>query len=125
MPDLCDGCGEQMTIEHALACKNGGLVHIWHDDVADEWWHLCGTALSFGRVERKPRIFSSIGRLASEAGDTMVTSPSGERDEMQLTEEHGDAGVHGFWQCGQMAIFDVRTLILRTAWHGDATSPKS
>ena len=107
MPDWCDGCGERMTVEHALA-KNGGLVHIWHDDVADEWRHLCGTVLSFGQVEREPRIFSRVGRLAREAGDTEVTPPTGDRDEMQLTEERGDAGAHGFWQRGRMAIFDIR-----------------
>ncbi len=28
MPQLCDGCGAPMTIEHALCCKVGGLVHI-------------------------------------------------------------------------------------------------
>ncbi len=50
MPQHCDGCNERMTVEHALLCKKGGLVHIRHDDVADEWQHLCGTALSFGRV---------------------------------------------------------------------------
>ena len=46
MPAACDGCGAKMTVEHALSCKVGGLVHIRHDDVADEWRHLCGTALS-------------------------------------------------------------------------------
>ena len=30
------------------------------------------------------------------------------RDAMQTTEERGDAGVHGFWQRGRTAIFDVR-----------------
>ncbi len=60
MPTACDGCGTKMTIKHALSCKTGGLVHIQHDDVADEWQHLCGTALSPGQVECKPRIFSSI-----------------------------------------------------------------
>jgi hypothetical protein len=28
MPQLCDGCGAPMTVEHALGCKVGGLVHI-------------------------------------------------------------------------------------------------
>jgi hypothetical protein len=40
MPAACDGCGAKMTVEHALSCKVGGLVHIRHDDVADEWRHL-------------------------------------------------------------------------------------
>ena len=93
----------------ALSCKKGGLVHIRHDDVADEWRHLCGTALSFGRVEREPRIYSSVGRLAREVGDTVAETPTtGELDEMQTTGERGDAGVHGFWQRGRQAIFDVR-----------------
>jgi hypothetical protein len=54
MPQLCDGCGAPMTVEHALYCKVGGLVHIQHDDVADEWHHLCGCTLTFGHEERKP-----------------------------------------------------------------------
>jgi hypothetical protein len=41
MPTACNGCGTKMTIKHTLSCKTGGLVHIWHDDVADEWRHLC------------------------------------------------------------------------------------
>ncbi len=110
MPQQCDGCNEQMTVEHALSCKKGGLVHIRHDNVADEWQHLCVTALSFARVEREPRIFSSIGRRAREVGDTAVDTPvTGEQDEMQTTKERGDAGVHGFWQRQRTAIFDVRT----------------
>jgi len=28
MPQLCDGCGAPMTVEHALGSKVGGLVHI-------------------------------------------------------------------------------------------------
>ncbi len=48
MPTACDECGTKMTIKHALSCKMGSLVHIRHNDVADEWRHLCGTALSPG-----------------------------------------------------------------------------
>jgi hypothetical protein len=46
MPAACDGCGAKMSVEHALSCKTGGLAHIQHDNVADEWKNLCGTALS-------------------------------------------------------------------------------
>jgi hypothetical protein len=60
MPAACDGCGAKMLVEHALLCKVGGLVHIQHDDMADEWRHLCGTALSPSQVERKPRIFTCV-----------------------------------------------------------------
>ena len=33
MPDLCDGCGAKLTVEHALQCKVGGLVHMRHNDL--------------------------------------------------------------------------------------------
>ncbi|KAL7503120.1 hypothetical protein ACHAXN_000965, partial [Cyclotella atomus] len=56
MPSKCDGCGEKMTVEHALSCKVGGLVHIRHDDVAEEFGHLCELAFSKGRVTHEPRI---------------------------------------------------------------------
>ena len=36
MQMTCDGCGARMTVEHALSCKNGGLVHVRHDDMAEK-----------------------------------------------------------------------------------------
>ena len=54
MPDHCDGCGANVTVEHALSCKLDVLVHIKHDDVADEWRHMNVTASSFGKVTREP-----------------------------------------------------------------------
>ncbi len=60
MPAACDSCGAKMLVKHALSCKVGGLIHIRHDDVADEWRHLCGTALSPSRVKREPRIFTCV-----------------------------------------------------------------
>ena len=84
-----------MTVEHALACKVGGLVHIRHDDVADEWRHLCALAFSPGRVEREPSIYSSVGRLAREAGEAHEVQPA-QRGNEQLTVERGDVGCHGF-----------------------------
>ncbi len=102
-----------MTVEHALSCKTGGLVHIRHEDVADEWWHLCGTALSPGQVEREPRIFSSVSRRVRVAtGNTATPSSSPPTaDTLHLpaaTEEHGDTGCHGFWERGRTTIFDMR-----------------
>jgi hypothetical protein len=76
MPQLCDGCGVLMTIEHALCCKVGGLVHIWYDDVADEWCHLCGCALTFGCVERKPRTYSCVSH--QQRLDALSNAPIGE-----------------------------------------------
>ncbi|KAL7539500.1 hypothetical protein ACHAXR_009363 [Thalassiosira sp. AJA248-18] len=103
-----------MTVEHALSCKVGGLVHIRHDDVADEFRHLCGTALSFGRVEREPRIFSSTCRggeatTAADGANLSHNNPASDDDEQpSATAERGDASCHGFWKRGCTCIFHVR-----------------
>jgi hypothetical protein len=56
MPCKCDGCGQKMSVEHALSCKVGGLVHIRHDDVGNEFGHLSELAFSKSRVTHEPRI---------------------------------------------------------------------
>jgi len=86
-----------------------GLVHIRHNDVADEWRHLCGTALSPCRVECKPRICSCISRQAwNAAGASTPDSSTPTADAPRppsVTEEWGDASCHGFWERGHMTIF--------------------
>ena len=66
MPTHCDGCGEAMTVEHALKCKVGGLVHIRHEDGGGEFRHLCGLATSPGRIKREPYIYSCAVRQTEE-----------------------------------------------------------
>ncbi len=126
MSQLCNGCGALMTIEHALCCKVGGLVHIQHDDVADEWRHLCGCALTFGQVEREPQIYSCMSH--QQRLDALSDAPSGEEDtptaptdQTPPTGKRGDAGAHGFWQCGRMAIFDVHIMDTQSCsyWNKD------
>ncbi len=75
--------------------------------------HLCGCALSFGRVERKPRIYSSVSHQQSL--EASIDAPSGEEDDPTAptdqtppTGKQGDASAHGFWQPGRTVIFDVR-----------------
>jgi hypothetical protein len=99
MSQLCNGCGAPMTVEHTLCCKVGGLVHIRHDDVADEWRHLCGCALTFGRVEREPQINSCASH--QQMLDALSDAPSREEDtptappnQTPPTGKHGDAGAH-------------------------------
>ena len=36
LPSACDGCGKHFDVEHALTCKKGDLVHIWHGNGAEE-----------------------------------------------------------------------------------------
>jgi hypothetical protein len=46
LPSHCDGYGQRFSVNHILQCKKGGLVHIRHDDVLDEWAGLCRQALT-------------------------------------------------------------------------------
>ena len=34
-PDICDGCGAEFTLSHALSCRKGGLVIRRHNGVRD------------------------------------------------------------------------------------------
>jgi hypothetical protein len=75
MPDKCDGCGARMDVEHALSCKVGGLVHIRHDDVANEWGHLSGLAFSPSCVSHEPRINMSETAAERQSAQENVTNP--------------------------------------------------
>ncbi|KAL7531986.1 LOW QUALITY PROTEIN: hypothetical protein ACHAXR_004351 [Thalassiosira sp. AJA248-18] len=117
-----------MTVEHALPCKVGGLVHIWHDNVADEIRHLCGTALSFGPWAPN---FSSANCRGGDAatttdGDNTSHNNSASDDDKQqpsATAECGNASCHGFWKCGCTCIFDVRITgtDVRSQWNKDVS----
>ena len=88
-------------------------MHIRHDNVADEWRNLWGCALSFRRVECKPRIYSSVSHqqkldASSDAPIREENDPTAPMDQTSPTSERGDASAHGFWQHGRTAIIDVR-----------------
>eukprot|EP00804_Cyclotella_cryptica_P022496 CCRYP_020698-RE/>CCRYP_020698-RE protein AED:0.40 eAED:0.40 QI:0/-1/0/1/-1/0/1/0/103 len=91
LPRKCDGCGAGFTVEHGLNCKKGGLVSLRHNDVRDEWAHLCGLALGESRVTTEPLIFY---------GDGMRTQPDPPQCQWQLAWRGGPRRCqrHGFWQ---------------------------
>ncbi|KAL7474403.1 hypothetical protein ACHAW6_000375 [Cyclotella cf. meneghiniana] len=62
LPDQCNGCRAGLMLEHRLSCKLGGLAGICHNDVRDEWAHLCSIALTNSHVMIKPAIFYGNGR---------------------------------------------------------------
>ena len=83
-----------MTVEHALSCKVGGLVHIRHDNVADEFGHLCELAFSKGRVTHEPRINACESRLerkAREQGEVKAPTMVGIAEAAGKLNEEGDA----------------------------------
>jgi hypothetical protein len=80
MPECCDGCGHRMSVEHALSCKIEGLVHIRHDNVAQEFGHLCGLAFKPSRVSYEPLI-NHVGpqrQLGKHGGEALTLLPTTE-----------------------------------------------
>ena len=84
---LCDGCGENLDTNHALACKNGGLVYQRHNESRDENCDLHRKA-GFSQVLSEPII--------------MVANADG------FGELRGDWSVRGFWVPQRVAVFDTR-----------------
>ena len=52
VPQSCDGCGGDFSIEHALSCRFGGLVVRRHNEVRDAIGDLA--SLVWGNVIREP-----------------------------------------------------------------------
>eukprot|EP00804_Cyclotella_cryptica_P017223 CCRYP_013149-RE/>CCRYP_013149-RE protein AED:0.29 eAED:0.33 QI:0/-1/0/1/-1/1/1/0/324 len=118
LPRKCDGCGAGFTVEHGLNCKKGGLVSLRHNDVRDEWAHLCGLALGESLVTTEPLIFY---------GDGMRTQPGSgyNANGNSLGEEaRGDVSAHGFWQRARSTVFDVRITDTDAKSYGNCSSSK-
>ncbi|KAL7528113.1 hypothetical protein ACHAXR_002277 [Thalassiosira sp. AJA248-18] len=80
---------------------------------------LCGTTLSFGRVRREPRLYSSANRqgenvtTATDGDNTSTNNPASDDDEQQpsATAECGDSSCHRYWIREHTCIFDVRITV--------------
>jgi hypothetical protein len=103
LPSHCDGCGQRFSVNHALQCKKGDLVHLRHDDVASEWAGLCQQALTPAAVSSEPFIY--VGRASNTGTEATLDSDGFPVDR---PDDRGDVGVQGFWRRGHTAIFDIR-----------------
>ncbi|KAL7477235.1 hypothetical protein ACHAW6_003052 [Cyclotella cf. meneghiniana] len=107
LPDHCNSCGAGLTLEHRLNCKCGGLVGICHDDVRNEWAHLCSIALTDLQVVIKPTIFYGNGSRAGGNNVTPTTPRTINQTNTLGDEARGDVQAHGFWNQGRGTVFDV------------------
>ena len=110
-----------MTVDHALQCKNGGLITILHNNVEDEWGTHCTSALTLSAVSHEPLINCSgwltVTRATAEELEEECMERREEeerqRDGKNLTEiekeDRGYKGVHSFWWRVAECIFDVQS----------------
>ena len=127
LPDQCNGCGAGLTLEHGLSCKKGGLVGIRHDDVRDEWAHLCSIALTDSRVVTKPAIFYGNGTRASAtnaANAATNTTDAAHRINTLGDEARGDILAHSFWSRGRGTVFDIHICDMDSLSYGVTSSAK-
>eukprot|EP00956_Cyclotella_meneghiniana_P034535 scaffold105889_cov35-Cyclotella_meneghiniana.AAC.1 len=104
-----------MTVEHGLSCKTGGLVVARHNDVRDEWAHLCSQALGGSAVGTEPLIFYGTAAVpegvatADDAAEAQ-TSVGGQGGTSRAAgdEARGDIRARGFWKRRKDCVFDVR-----------------
>jgi hypothetical protein len=131
LPAKCDGCAVDFEIEHALNCRKGGLVTMRHDDVRDEWAHLCGCALTKARVRTEPKIFYGAELTATTSADFHVAScPHSGRNAgnkkctCKGPESRGDVLANGFWERQRACVFDVRITNTDSTCYGNTASDK-
>ena len=125
LPKECDGCGHPFSIQHALACKKGGLVHARHDEVRDEVADLAVRAFTPSSVRYEPAIHPHSGTgtrgksnnsphspntSTNDSHSSQATSnPQARRSAVETdSERRGDILIRGLWARGTDAIIDVR-----------------
>ena len=114
LSEFCDGCNEPFSVEHGLNCKKGGFVGQRHDNVCEEWAHLCSMALMPARISSGPEIFHGRGLNAAQRSESEVLGD----------EARGYVGAHGFWKQGRTTIFDVQVCDTDAKSYGNRETKK-
>ena len=110
----CDGCGGRFSIEHALKCKQGGLVVGHHNEVRDECGALAVQAMSANRVRDEPKIVishsenTSAPASANTHGTTPPPNPITPTHQDGHFFDRGDLLVRGLWEKNTACVLDIR-----------------
>ena len=135
LPSKCDGCGNRFSVEHGLSCKIGGLVGTRHDDVRDEWAHLCSLATTASKVSIEPLIFpdGAAPHGATRRAHTGSTNDNTRGGNIPGTpcpsnaagnDARGDVRCRDFWSRARDCIFDVRICDTDATSYGTTASDK-
>ncbi|KAL7478637.1 hypothetical protein ACHAW6_004392 [Cyclotella cf. meneghiniana] len=124
LTDQCDGCGVGLMLEHGLSCKRSGLIGIRHNDVCDEWAHLCSIALTDLQVVIKHSIFYGNGSRVGGSNATPTTPRTANPTNTLGDEAHGDVLAQGFWNQGRETVFDQHLLEQNPELHANKKKDK-
>ena len=84
---ICDGCGGDFSIQHALACKKRGLITLRHNEIRDAVGDLA--SFYWKDIRREPIIREGV-------------------PDNQTTTLYADLLIRGVWNSQESAAFDVR-----------------
>ena len=73
LPTTCDGCTKPFTVDHAMSCPVGGLIHARHNELAREIGSLYAEATANNCVATEPMIFPSPATAPATAPATSPT----------------------------------------------------
>jgi hypothetical protein len=105
--DKCDACDAHFSLQHALACKKGGLVIFRQGEIRDELASLASRAFTPSAVRNEPLMHDG----ANEHMRTLpnkVTNHDADKEAATGEDERGDFLIRGFWTAGTDCILDVR-----------------
>ena len=110
LPQKCNGCGAKFSVEHAFACKDGGLVVGRHNETKDELAELATLATSSNRVRDEPLI--KIGRNTEGTGVPVHANVDSSKPNPPTGKEkdllRGDVLIHGLYDRSTSCIIDVQ-----------------
>ena len=110
LPSHCDGCGKKCTVQHALGCKTGGLIHARHDEVKYELGAIAMLAFNESAVRDEP--FIHHGRAVHSENANIPSTPPSNTEEIR-----GDILIRGCFARQTDLIVDIRVTDLDAASH--------
>eukprot|EP00957_Ditylum_brightwellii_P074452 5657001-Ditylum_brightwellii.AAC.1 len=74
LPAICNGCGKQHSLQHAMQCKSGDFIFGCHDNACNDLGHVSTQAYSPSLICNDPKIKSSWEDKSRKEcyGDTMT-----------------------------------------------------
>jgi hypothetical protein len=104
-PACCGVCDAPFALQHALACKNGGLVIFRHNEVRDELVNLVGKALTPSAARDEPP--SCVKETDKDTPTRHISQSGGTEQTAAGKDEGGDLLICEFWARGADCMLDT------------------